>query len=135
MKLTAKLEACRRLFDSPNAGEAAAARAAYDRLKAKYGEANHSIQSDVGLSFEWNIHSTPEEIFMAEMAKAKAREGVRITPALHSFLFDQGYWIMPPLMSDGKYRLYGTDAEPLIECDASAILRFAQNLGFGRTMQ
>lgn len=133
MSVAAKLEACKRLFDSPNAGEAAAARAAYDRLSAKYGAAGGATDDD--FSFEWGIHSSPEEIFMAEMAKAKAREGLRITPALHSFLFDQGYWIMPPLMIDGKYRLYGTDAEPLIECDASAILRFAQNLGFGRTMQ
>lgn len=133
MSIAAKLEACRRLFDSPNAGEAAAARAAHARLSAKYGAAGRTTDDD--FSFEWGIHSSPEEIFMAEMAKAKAREGVRITAALHSFLFDQGYWIMPPLMSDGQYRLYGTDAEPLIECDASAILRFAQNLGFGRTMQ
>jgi hypothetical protein len=133
VSIAAKLEACKRLFDSPNAGEAAAARAAYARLSAKYGETAAPDKDD--FSFEWGVHSSPEDIFMAEMAKAKAREGGQITPALHSFLFDQGYWIMPPLMRDGKYRLYGTDAEPLIECDASAILRFAHNLGFGRTMQ
>ena len=133
MNIAAKLEACKRLFDSPVAGEAAAARAAYDRLSAKYGAGEEA--SAQGFTLEWNIHSSPEEIFMAEMERAKAREAQRITPGLQAFLLDEGYWIMPPLTADGLYRLFGTDAEPLIVCDAGAILRFAQKIGYGRRMQ
>ena len=38
LKIQQRMAACKALFESPVAGEASAARAAYNRLAAKYGE-------------------------------------------------------------------------------------------------
>lgn len=74
LKIQQRMAACKALFESPVAGEASAARAAYNRLAAKYGE-----EPDSG-AFLPQPRNGEQSISMAEfeawyadhMAKAEA---------------------------------------------------------------
>ena len=134
-QIHARMQACKALFDSPSAGEAAAARAAYARLVARHGEPHAADRFNTHIdasASKWQKDWSPENIFVDEMRAARVRENQRnILPHLEAFFFHRGLWLVHPLASmEQRFLLHDVKSKIVFTGTRGELICFAIGMGF-----